>query len=118
MRLKRWTPALTQTLNREQDKTVTSVAEAAKGISALNLEVQVLGMEQGALDLALQKSNESTEAQLDAFAEGDKASIRLRVSARWHGRADGRGNGPNALNLLTAMREHNKAQAVAAAARQ
>ena len=38
----RWTPALAD-LNKEQENTVTSVAELTKGLPALDIEVQNLG---------------------------------------------------------------------------
>ena len=110
----RWTPALAA-LNKEQEKSATSVAEAAKGLPALNVEVRNLGMSQGVLDLEIQAVNKSLDKGVRAFAESRRQAsgyeLALASLAGQMGGAAGQ-----ALNLVLAMREHNKEQKLAASA--
>ena len=110
----RWTPSLVS-LNREQEKIEPAAVAAGKGIAALSSEIKNGTHELGAWDLIVQESNKSMLAQLDNMHEFKGAAsgyeLALAGMAGQMGGATGQ-----ALNLVIAMREHNKEQKAAAAA--
>ena len=110
----RWTPAL-GALHKEQENTVRSVAELTKGLPALDIEVQNLSTAQGVLDLETQAVNESLRESLVAFtkAKGGASGYGLAL-ASLSGQMGGAAG--QAINLVVAMREHNKEQKLAALA--
>ena len=110
----RWTPALGAT-HKEQENTVRSVAELTKGLPALNIEVQNTSMAQGVLDLELQAVNESLSKGMTAFAESKMGASGYELALASLSGQMGGATG-QALNLVIAMREHNKTQKAAALA--